>query len=149
MRQIFKGKKKIDGLKSAVEALRGLDSKSQARVLAEIFKKDPEMAEKIRKNMRGFDDLLKVNPQGLIRLIQEVPEPILVLALRGQNPAFVQTFLKPLAQRKAALITEALTHLGPQPISKVETAKREVLSKACELESQGKIIFSEGEDPLV
>jgi flagellar motor switch protein FliG len=142
-------KKKIKGFESAIEALRGLDAASQERILAEIVKKDPAMAERLKKNMVLFDDLLRINPQGLMRLFQEIPDPQWVLALRGKKEDFIQALLKPLAKRRAEIITEAMKHLGPQPMSKVETAQKHIIEKVLQLEAQGLLIFSTGDDPMV
>jgi flagellar motor switch protein FliG len=140
---------KIDGFQSALEALRGLDTKSQERILADILKKDPEMAKKLKSNLIVFDDLLKVNPQGILRLFTAVPDAKWVLALRGKSPAFLEALMKPLASRKSELIKAAIAHLGPQSMTKVEANQKEIIAKALELESQGKLIFSRDSDPLV
>ncbi|MEZ0391969.1 MAG: FliG C-terminal domain-containing protein [Pseudobdellovibrionaceae bacterium] len=140
---------KIKGFESALEALRALDSKSQARILADILKKDPQMAEKLKKNLIVFEDLLSANPQGLSKLFQSVPDPRWVMALRGKNKEFVDSILKILPQRRADLLKAALDHLGPQPLTKVEAAQKEILEKAFELEAQGLILFQRGHDPLV
>ena len=140
---------KIKGFKAAIEALRGLDEKSQERILAQILKKDPEMAERLRKNLVIFDDLLKVNTQGMHRLFQEIPEPTLVLALRGKHKDFVSALLKPFAKRKIEMIQLALDHLGSQSAAKVEAAQKIVLDKALELQQKGVLIFINGADPLV
>jgi len=140
---------KIDGFQSALEALRALDAKSQERILSDILKKDPEMAKKLKSNLVVFEDLLKVNPQGLMRLLSAVPDAKWVLALRGQDAAFLDTLLKPLATRRADLIKAAISHLGPQSVTRIEATQKEILAKALELEAQGKLIFSRDSDPLV
>ena len=50
-------KKKIDGLKQAIEMLQGLDLAAQQSLIAEIARKDPEMAIKLKQNLVTFDDL--------------------------------------------------------------------------------------------
>ncbi len=140
---------KIDGFQSALEALRALDAKSQERILGDILKSDPKLAERLKQNLVIFSDLLKVNPQGLTKLFSEVPDAKWVMALRGHKPEFVDEMLKTLPTRKADLIKSAIQHLGPQPLSKVEAAQKEVLNKALELESKGELLFARDSDPLV
>ncbi len=48
---------KIDGLKQAIEMLQGLDLAAQQTLIAEIARKDPEMAIKLKQNLVTFDDL--------------------------------------------------------------------------------------------
>jgi flagellar motor switch protein FliG len=140
---------KIDGFQSALEALRALDVKSQQRILADIFKTDPQMAEKLKKNLILFKDLLKVNPQGLMKLFSEVPDAKWVLALRGHDSQFLEQLMKPLASRKSDLIKAAIAQLGPQSMTRVEAAQREIIEKALELEAKGQLIFAREGDPLV
>lgn len=140
---------KIDGFQSALEALRALDIKSQERILGDILKTDPEMAKKLKSNLVLFNDLLKVNPQGLTTLFSEVPDAKWVLALRGHSPEFLDQLMKPLASRKSALIKAAVSQLGPQSMTRVEAAQREIVEKALELEAKGRLVFSRDSDPLV
>jgi flagellar motor switch protein FliG len=140
---------KIDGFKSALEALRALDSKAQERILADIIKKDPEMAARLKQNLVVFEDLLKANPQGIMKLFAEIPDAKWVLALRGKEAEFLNQLMKPLAHRKSELIKAAISHLGPQSVSRIEATQKEILAKALELESKGQLIFARDSDPLV
>ena len=140
---------KVKGFKAAIEALRGLDEKSQQRILAAILKKDPVMANKLKANLVLFEDVLKINTQGRFNLFAAVPEPTWVLALRGKDKDFVVALLKPFSKRKAEMIQLALEHLGPQSSAKVEAAQKIILQKALELQQKGQLIFISGDDPLV
>lgn len=140
---------KIDGFKSALEALRSLDAKSQERILGDIIKTDPEMAKKLKASLVNFEDLLKINPQGIIKLFSEVPDAKWVLALRNKNAEFIAQLMKPLATRKADLIKAAIAQLGPQALSRIEAAQLEVLKKVLELEAKGQVVFAKDDDPLV
>lgn len=139
----------IKGFESALEALRMLDSKAQNRILDDILKQDPQMAHRLKSHLVQFDDLLQINPQGLVQLLQAVPDARWVLALRGKTVDFVDKLLAPLAKRKSDLYKAALTQLGPQPAEKVDGAQREIIKKALELEAQGLLLFTRGNDPLV
>ena len=140
---------KINGFQAALEALRTLDEAAQERILADILKKDPDMAKRLKSHLITFDDLLRVNPAGLHLLFQSVSEVKWVLALRGKSADFVDTLLKILPTRRIDLFKAALARLGPQPLNKVEAAQRDVLQKALELEAEGRLLFSKPGDPLV
>ncbi len=140
---------KIDGFKAALEALRGLDERAQQRILSDILAKDPEMANRLKANLVLFEDLLRANPQGLARLFQEVPDVRWVLALRGKTAEFVAALLKDLANRRSDLLKAAIAQLGPQPVTKIENAQREIVKKALELESQGLLVFAKSNDSVV
>ena len=76
-------KKKIDGIKQAIEMLQGLDLAAQQSVLADIARRDPEMAIKLKKNLVTFDDLQYLTISMMKRLLQDVQLDDLGLALRG------------------------------------------------------------------
>lgn len=137
------------GFQSAVEALRGLAAKDQNRILADIAKTDPELSRKLRKNIFQFEDLIKANKNGLQTLLGEVTDSTLAIALRGKPKEFIVQILKNLTQRRLQSIQESIKEIGPQPMGKVQAAQQEILEKALELQSQGKIIFVDGDDPLV
>jgi flagellar motor switch protein FliG len=140
---------KINRFESALEALRALDKKAQDRILGDILKQDPEMAKKLKQNLIQFEDLLKVNPQGLMKLFSEIPDAKWVLALRGKDTAFMDQLMKAISTRKADLIKAAIAQLGPQSLGRIESAQREIIAKAMDLEAKGLLIFSRDGDPLV
>src|SRR5690606_7924425 len=107
---------KIKGFEAALQALRGLDSSSQERILRAMAKMDAAIADRLKKNILTFSNLIRINSHGLIRPIQEIPEPQLVLSLRGITNEFNESLLKPLSKRKADLTKEALAQLGPQAL---------------------------------
>ena len=49
--------KKIHGFQQAIEMLQGLDLAAQQSLIAEIARKDPEMAIKLKQGLVTFDDL--------------------------------------------------------------------------------------------
>ena len=76
---------KIDGLKQAIEMLQGLDLAAQQTLIAEIARKDPEMAIKLKQNLITFDDLQYLTVSMMKRLLQDIDIDVLGLALRGAN----------------------------------------------------------------
>lgn len=139
----------IKGFEAALEALRAVDSTTREKILSNMLKQDPAMVQRLKSHLVLFEDLLKINPQGLTRLFQEVSEVKWVIAFRGQTAEFVDAILKPLASRRAELIRAALAQMGPQSVSKVEAAQREIIAKALELEGQGLLVIAKNDDPLV
>ncbi len=73
--------KKIDGFKSAVEMLQGLDLASQQSLIADIARRDPEMAVKLKQSLVTFDDLQYLTVSMMKRLLQEINLDDLGLAL--------------------------------------------------------------------
>ncbi len=76
---------KIDGFKAAIEMLQGLDLAAQQSLLADIARRDPEMALKLREHMVTFDDLQYITVSMMKRLLKDIELQDLGLALRGAN----------------------------------------------------------------
>jgi flagellar motor switch protein FliG len=140
---------KIDGFQSALEALRALDPAAQERILGDILKTDPTMAHRLKSHLIQFNDLLRANPQGLLKLFSEIPDAKWVLALRGKPAEFIAALMKGLPTRKVELFKAAMAQMKPQSVTRIEATQREILTKALELESQGQLIFTKDNDPLV
>ena len=73
----FKG-----GLKAAADLLSGMDREGQERILGDIAKKDPQMAEALRKTMVTFEDLQYLTVKMLVELLREIDIEDLARGLR-------------------------------------------------------------------
>jgi len=134
-------KKKIDGLKSAVEMLQGLDLAKQQAILADIAKKDPELAIKIKENLVTFDDLEFLTVSMMKRLLQEIELDDLGLALRGANRKVTNHLLEMFSSNMKRDIEDILKG-KPRPLSEVLEAQQRVMKKVHELIQKGEIILS-------
>jgi flagellar motor switch protein FliG len=121
--------KKIDGLKQAIEMLQGLDLASQQSLIAEIARKDPEMAIKLKQNLVTFDDLQFLTVSMMKRLLQDIDLNILGLALRGANKETVNHLLSMFSTNMKNDVEDILKG-KPRPLSEVmEAQKKIILSK--------------------
>ncbi len=134
-------KKKIDGLKAAIEMLQGLDLAAQQSVLADIARRDPEMAVKLKQNMVTFDDLQYLTVSMMKRLLQDIDMNDLGLALRGANQELTHHLLEMFSTNMKRDIEEVLKG-KPVPLSKVMDAQRKIMDVVLRLKEKGEIILS-------
>lgn len=83
---------KIDGFKAAIEMLQGLDLVQQQNVLADIARRDPEMAVRLKSSLVTFDDLQYLTVSMMKRLLQDIDLDVLGLALRGPVRNYLSIF---------------------------------------------------------
>ena len=102
----FKG-----GIKEAAKMLSGLDGAAQERVLVDIAKRDPAMAEKLRKNMITFEDLQLLTVKMLVELLQEIDIQDLALGLRIASSELKEFVLNNVSKNIRNEIEDVL--LGP------------------------------------
>jgi flagellar motor switch protein FliG len=137
------------GLTHAVEAVSALEGEARETLLNQIRKMDPEVAKAIEDRMFRFEDLLLANQQGLNKLLSSLPEKSLYLSLRGASPQILEKFYSCFSARKVEMIKEGVEDLGPQPRSKVEEARKEMIDIAKKMLASGELVLSSSNDPLV
>lgn len=134
-------KKKIDGMKQAVEMLQGLDLAAQQSLIAEIARKDPEMAIKLKQNLVTFDDLQYLTVSMMKRLLQEIDLDVLGLALRGANKDLSEHLLNMFSTNMRRDVEDILKG-KPRPLSEVLEAQKKIMDVVHRLREKGEIILS-------
>jgi flagellar motor switch protein FliG len=134
-------KKKIDGLKQAIEMLQGLDLAAQQSLIAEIARKDPEMAIKLKQNLVTFDDLQYLTVSMMKRLLQDIDIDVLGLALRGANKETVDHLLNMFSTNMKRDIEDILKG-KPRPLTDVMDAQRKIMDVVHRLREKGEIVLS-------
>jgi flagellar motor switch protein FliG len=144
------GNQAVGGVKVTAEILNNCDKRTEENILQVLESYDEEMAEKIRKLMFVFEDLVAVNDQGIRELLKEVNSKELTLALKTASEEIKKKILTNLSKRAAQILEEDLTMMGPARLSEVETAQQSIINTARRLEREGKIfLVGESGDPLV
>lgn len=133
--------KKIDGFKQAIEMLQGLDLAAQQSLIAEIARKDPEMAIKLKQNLVTFDDLQYITVSMMKRLLQDIELDDLGLALRGANRETVDHLLNMFSTNMKRDIEDILKG-KPRPLSEVMEAQKKIMDVVHKLRASGEIILS-------
>lgn len=133
--------KKIDGLKHAIEMLQGLDLAAQQNLIAEIARRDPEMAIKLKQNLVTFDDLQYITVAMMKRLLQDIDLNVLGLALRGANQEVANHLLNMFSTNMKRDVEDILKG-KPRPLSEVLEAQKKIMEVVLKLRDRGEIILS-------
>ncbi len=133
--------KKIDGLKQAVEMLQGLDLAAQQSLIAEIARKDPEMAIKLKQNLVTFDDLQYLTVAMMKRLLQDIELDDLGLALRGASPEVTKHLLEMFSTNMKRDIEDILKG-KPRSLNDVMAAQKKIMDVVHRLREKGEIVLS-------
>lgn len=114
----------------------------RTKLLTNVAQQKPELAEQIRKQIFTFEDLAHIHQKGLQALLRELPQNVLVMALRNATQEFKDHLYQNMSTRSSELIDEELKNLGPQKLSSVQAAQEKILQIAEEMEKQGKLVLS-------
>ncbi|MBL6989315.1 MAG: flagellar motor switch protein FliG [Bacteriovoracaceae bacterium] len=134
----------LGGVEPIAEMLNVMDKNNEKNIMIRVEEKDPELAEEIRKLMFVFEDLKYIDDRGIQNLLKEVDNQKLVIALKTAPEEIKIKLFKNMSNRASTLLKEDLDALGPTKLSDVEKAQSEIVQKAKDLESQGKVFISRG-----
>lgn len=134
------------GVGRVAEILNATARSSERAIMDALRARDPQLAAAIKSLMFVFDDLVHVTPRDLQRLLAEVDQQDLVLALKGAPEALKEKVLQNVSERVAATLREELELLGPVRIRDVEEAQQRILERAQELEEAEEITLSNHAD---
>src|ERR671931_98557 len=79
------GKKPVGGVEEVAKMLQHMDDASREKLLSNLAARDPSLVKQIQEKLFTIEDLLKVEPRVVQKLLREVPSKQLALALRGTS----------------------------------------------------------------
>lgn len=137
------------GAKTVAEVLNRVDPTTQKAILERLDEHSPSLAEQIRALMFTFEDLVSVDDRGLQRIIQEVDQKDLVLALKAAGEEVAAKIFKNMSERTAGIVKQEIEFLGPVRLKDVEEAQRKVVTVTRKLGEAGEIILTGGDQIVV
>ncbi|MCF8105390.1 MAG: flagellar motor switch protein FliG [Desulfohalobiaceae bacterium] len=134
----------VGGVDKVVEILTRMERGVEENILAGIEEMDAETAEKIKNLMFTFDDFALIDNAGMQKILREVKNETLILALKTAPEVVREKIFKNISERAADIISEDLEALGPVRLSEVEQAQQSIVKIALRLEEEGQIIMPGG-----
>ena len=139
-----------DKLKSVATILNRFDEEDQQNLLMNLELNDPDKAQKVREQLFTFDDLLKLGPREVQRVLGGIDTKVLATALKGASPEATIFLLANVSKRTQDRVSEERETMGALRLSEVRQAQQEMAGVARDLIQRGEIQFaSGGEDELV
>jgi flagellar motor switch protein FliG len=127
--------------------LQGLSLSERKRILEDIRKKDPKMAQLIEVHLLSLEDLSKLSVKMLQEFMREVNVQDLGLALRLASTELREKLYQTISKGMREDIDVVLK--GPlQPVDKVQEAYARVLALMNAMQDKGTLIFHD-DDQLV
>ena len=143
------GTSKVGGDKVAAAIVNALKADRGELLLGQIKEKNEELSERIAEMMFVFETLLEVDDRGIQALLREVPNDLLVVALKGCDPEISDKILGNMSKRAATLLREDMDAKGPIKLSEVEQSQKEILDVARRLSDAGEINLGQGGEEYV
>ena len=106
----------------------------------------PNEFSKIREKMFTFDDLMRLDRQGLALVMRGLQGNVLPLALRGASKEVRDHFLESLPARARDMLTDEINTMGPVRGRDVRAAQAAITSRARDLAAEEVIRLPRAED---
>ncbi len=132
------------GVDSVVAILNAVDRGTEKRIMETLEIEEPELAEEIRKKMFVFEDILLLDDRAIQRVLRDVENSDLGVALKGANEEVQNAIFKNLSSRLAAMIKEDMEYMGPVRMKDVEEAQQKIVGVIRKLEDSSEIVISRG-----
>ncbi len=143
-------KSAMGGIRTAAEILNFMGSTLETSVLNSIREYDGELAQQIQDQMFTFDNLMDLDDRSMQRLLREIQNDSLIVALKGTSEALKNKIFKNMSSRASEMLKEDLEAKGPVKLSEVETEQREILKIVRALAEEGEVVLAgKGDDGLV
>ncbi len=130
---------RVVGPQLAADIIGYFDSNVEAEVLDRLTEEDEDMGNHVRDLMFIFDNLLSVTDRDMQRLLQEVGQEKLVIALKGASEDMRDKITSNMSSRARDMLLEDLELMGPVKLSEVEDVQKEILQVAINLAADGTI----------
>lgn len=139
------------GLDAVVKILNGVDRATERSIMETLEVSDPELAEEIKKRMFVFEDIVLIDNRAIQRVLREVEQSDLQLALRTASEEVQQAIYRNMSKRMVETFKEDMEFAGPVRLRDVEEAQQRIVAQIRRLEEMGEIIIARGggDDVLV
>lgn len=134
----------VGGVDSIVEILNTVDRGTEKHIMETLEIEEPELADEIRRKMFVFEDILSLDDKSIQRVLREVDNNELAVALKGAVEDVQNVIFNNLSKRLAAMIREDMEYMGPVRLKDVEEAQQRIVNVIRKLEDSSEIIISRG-----
>ena len=134
----------VGGVDAIVDILNTVDRGTEKHIMESLEIEQPELADDIRKKMFVFEDILLLDDRAIQRVLRDVDNNDLGIALKGANEEVQNVIFKNLSKRLSAMIKEDMEFMGPVRMKDVEEAQQKIVGIIRKLEDSAEIVISRG-----
>jgi flagellar motor switch protein FliG len=134
----------VGGVDAIVNILNTVDRATEKHIMESLEIEEPELADEIRKKMFVFEDILLLDDRAIQRVLRDVDNGDLAIALKGSNEEVQNAIFNNLSKRLAVMIKEDMEFMGPVRMKDVEEAQQKIVNIIRKLEDSAEIVISRG-----
>lgn len=131
------------GIKATATILNALDRRVCTPLLTALEERNPELVQALRQKMFTFEDVAKLAPTAIQRILREVDLRDLAMALKSASDSVRDAMLSCISKRAAETVMEEMTYMGTVKIRDIEGAHLRIVGIVRQLEAEGEIELGE------
>lgn len=133
------------------EIFNSMDRAKETKFMELLEDRNRDSAEKIRSLMFTFEDLLRVDANGIQTILRNIQKEKLPIALKGASDAIKDLFFSNMSERASKIMKEDMGSMGPIRLKDVEGAQMHIVSVAKGLADKEEIVIADGsgQDELI
>ena len=128
----------IDGDQRAATLLRSIDKNSRTQMIDALQADNAEMADRVRSLLYVFDDMLRITPRSVQKLLGEFDVDTLSSALKGAPEEMLEAVLSNLSKRARERLAEEIELTQATP-DVVEAARKQITDAMGRLDQAGEL----------
>jgi len=141
-------KVEVGGPRAVAEILNRLGQKAAKSTLGLIEQNDEKLATVIKDMMFTFEDIIKMDNNGIREILKVADKKDLMIALKGAQEELREKFLGNMSQRAQDAFVEEMQFLGAVRVKDVEESQRKIVEEVQKLAEQGLIQIGESDEMI-
>ena len=134
----------VGGVDSIVAILNLVDRGTEKSIMENLEIQNPELAEEIKRKMFVFEDIGALDDRSMQRVLKEVDNKALSVALKGTTEVLREKFFKNMSKRAATMLREEMEYMGPVRVKDVDESQQSIVNIIRDLEERGEVFLSRG-----
>lgn len=142
--------RQTDGIKTLVDIINNVPRSAEKTIFGYLDDVNKPLSEQVRDRLFMFEDIAKLEVRDVMTIVNEISEDVVIAkALRGAPEEIKYLFNNAMSEGRRARVDDADAVIGKIKLQDAEEAQQEVSNVAKQLEKDGKITISRGEDDVI
>ncbi|MDR6984302.1 flagellar motor switch protein FliG [Rheinheimera pacifica] len=131
---------RVNGVEKVAEIMNRYNG-NKAEVMELLKQHNAETAEAVQDKMYDFASLARQSEDVLAHLLNEIPDELWVVALKGCEPAMLDSIMSALPKRLAQVYRQQIEGTKAQTVTKVEAARAEIMRMIRQMMAKGEVDY--------
>jgi flagellar motor switch protein FliG len=137
------------GVRAVAGLLNSLEKELSKTLLGRLEERNATLSAAIRKKLFSFEDLNRLQPADLQRILREVDSSNLAISMKSASESLRTKVFAGLSKRAAESLKEEIELLGPVRLKDVEAAQDTIIQVVRRLEEEGQITIDSDAQAVV